>query len=305
MRWVYSRTISLASAALIATSALAAPARETRKPTDYNEWNIPKDLYVPGDPFLLTKDNMMSGRRINFVSCPILMDSDPTPLWFTDYEGKRYFLRAQQNTTADVHHPQLGHRILVEGIVSNDKPIAGGIVLNPLRISVMRELDSNCKTKLPARPGYKVDFAKRPPGPGTSGRSRETVNTTYYAAGLDTPNYVPKPVKRERREFLVQYDFDNHLTWEYRNVTNAIEFAKNLRASKISIVGEEGPVLLSNGQVLHEQAGISKTRAEKVAAIFADYGLKNNVAVSWETAADAPNGLSDFLRRVVKIVVEP
>ena len=289
---------------LLGQPLLAAPPKDPRKPTDYNEWNIPKDLYVTGDPFELSAANMADGKRLNFVACPILMDSDPTPLWFADYDGKRYFLRAQQNTTADVPSPEHGHRVLVEGVISDEDPVGGGIVLNPLKLSVMRELDTTCNVMLPARPGYAVAFAKRPPGPGTSGRSRETINTTYASAGLDSPDYVPKPVKRERREFVIPYNFDSHVNWRYREIKEAIEFARNLRASSIEIIGQESAVLLTNGEIIREQPGLGEIRARKVADLFADYTLKD-VKVSSVVDSRKPDGRSDFLGRIVRIVVTP
>jgi hypothetical protein len=44
----------------------------------------------------------------------------------------------------------LDHRVLVEGIVSDVPPICGGIVLEPVRLSAMPELDANCNSILPA-----------------------------------------------------------------------------------------------------------------------------------------------------------
>jgi hypothetical protein len=174
--------------------------------TLYSEYNIPKSIYVPGDPILLSDTNKNSGPRISFVACPVLRDSQPTPLWLARYDGELYFLRAQQNFSGDVHHPQLKHKVLVEGVISKEPRIGGGIVLTPLNISVMREIDDTCNEILPSE-GYTVTFAKRPPGPGNSGKNRESRNIAraQMRARLDAVTYTPDPAKAEQREFALRF----------------------------------------------------------------------------------------------------
>ena len=90
------------------------------------------------------------GERISFVSCPIVRDTRSVPCWLSEYGGNTYYLTIQSDVSAEVQPPMLGHEVLVEGIVSGTPPICGGIVLEPVRLSVMPEfmLDYNIKSHL-------------------------------------------------------------------------------------------------------------------------------------------------------------
>lgn len=102
----------------------------------------------------------------NFVACPIVRDTDTVPCWLAQYEGQTYFLTIQTDVSSPVNPPWLGHKVLVEGTVSNEPNICGGIVLKPVTLSVMHELDGSCNTILPAEERYNLPFEPpRPPGP--------------------------------------------------------------------------------------------------------------------------------------------
>ncbi|HET8695955.1 MAG TPA: hypothetical protein VFO94_00630, partial [Gammaproteobacteria bacterium] len=105
------------------------------------------------------------GERLNFVSCPIVRDTRSVPCWLTEYQGELYYLTIQSDVSAEVQPPMLGHQVLVEGVVSDKPRICGGVVLEPVRLSVMPERDANCNTLLPADERYTIDFNPRPPGP--------------------------------------------------------------------------------------------------------------------------------------------
>ena len=106
--------------------------------------------------------------RRNFVSCPIVRDTPSVPCWLAEYDGELYFLTLQTDVSAPVTPPWLGHRVLVEGTVARDRPrICGGVVLEPVVLSVLPELDASCNTPvLPAEERYNLTFEPpRPPGP--------------------------------------------------------------------------------------------------------------------------------------------
>ena len=104
--------------------------------------------------------------RANFVSCPIVRDTASVPCWLSEYDGELYYLTIQSDVTSPVTPPWLGHRVLVEGTVSAEPRICGGIVLKPVHLSVMPEPDASCNTMLPAEERYNLTFEPpRPPGP--------------------------------------------------------------------------------------------------------------------------------------------
>src|SRR5688572_33003323 len=94
-------------------------------------------------------------QRTNFVSCPIVRGTASVPCWLAEYEGELYFLTLQTDVSAPVTPPWLGHRVLVEGTVSDEPRICGGRVLKPLQLSVL-ERDASCNTALPAEERYNL-----------------------------------------------------------------------------------------------------------------------------------------------------
>src|SRR5581483_7358256 len=71
-------------------------------------------------------------QRKNFASCPIVQDTKTVPCWLSEYKGELYYLGIQTDISADFHPPYLGHKVLVEGVISNEPRICGGIVLKPV-----------------------------------------------------------------------------------------------------------------------------------------------------------------------------
>ena len=90
------------------------------------------------------------GQQRNFVACPIVRDTKTVPCFLAEYEGETYYLGIQQDITSDFHPPQLKHQVLVEGRVAAGPRVCGGIPLQPLSISVLKEVNLACNTLLPA-----------------------------------------------------------------------------------------------------------------------------------------------------------
>ena len=103
--------------------------------------------------------------HMNFVACPILQDTATVPCWLADYEGQRYYLTIQVDASGPLYPPFLGHRALIEGVISDEPSICGGKVLKPVKISVLPDLDPSCNVMLPDDGRYTVPFAPRGPGP--------------------------------------------------------------------------------------------------------------------------------------------
>jgi hypothetical protein len=232
----------------------------------------------------------------NFVSCPIVRDTSTVPCWLSEYEGELYYLGIQTDISAEFHPPYLGHKVVVEGRVSNQPRICGGIVLEPVKISVVPELDKNCDTILPVDDRYQVDFSPRPPGP-SGGR-------------LAFQNAAPPPQTAQPlegpREFTIDYSFDGKV--EGRNASDLsaiLRYAETIGATRIKIVGHEGGVLLSSGTLLQEKAGMAQARAEEAASLLKGGGLAAlSFEVSWEPTA-AADGVDDWAARRTEVTVLP
>jgi hypothetical protein len=235
---------------------------------------------------------------LNFVSCPVVRDTASVPCWLAEYEGETYFLTLQTDVSAPVTPPWLGHRVLVEGTVSNEPNICGGKVLKPVRLSVL-ERDASCNTMLPAEERYNLTFEPpRPPGPSLGRLAFDNAPPAAAAA---------PPVARTTRDFVVSYPFDGLVGFSHAGpLGEVLRFARTVNAREIDIVGHRGAVRLSNGQMLVEDATIGKKRAEQVAMLLQGAGLKEPIyKVEWRAEAAPVTGVDDHLSRRVTITVRP
>lgn len=235
----------------------------------------------------LAAEDLPAERR-NFVSCPIVRDTASVPCWLSEYDGELYFLTLQTDVSAPVTPPWLGHRVLVEGVVAADRPrICGGVVLEPVVLSVLPELDASCNTMLPAEERYNLSFEPpRPPGPS--------------AGRLAFAGATPAPPAEPARAFTLRYDFDGLIVFRHAGELTAIfDAAKARGARRVTIMGHRGSVLLSNGTTLVEQPAIARRRAEQVAELLRGAGLTDvEYVVRWDDAPGAADGDDAALRRV-------
>jgi hypothetical protein len=239
-----------------------------------------------------------AGDPLNFVSCPIVRDTSSVPCWLAEYEGELYFLTIQSDVSAPVTPPWLGHRVLVEGVISAEPRICGGVVLKPVHLSVLPERDASCNVMLPAESKYDLTFEPpRPPGP-SAGR------LAFDAAAGAPPSRAPVSVPRE---FVIPYDFDGMVGFSHARVlTDVLDYARAVNAGEIEITGYRGAVRLSNGQTMMEDAAIGKRRAEQVAMLLRGANLmKPTYAVRWQDDTARATGTDDYLTRRVVVTVRP
>jgi hypothetical protein len=237
-------------------------------------------------------------QRKNFVSCPIVRDTASVPCWLAEYEGEMYFLTLQTDVSAPVTPPWLGHRVLVEGTVSSEPRICGGIVLKPVHLSVLAERDASCSTMLPAEERYNLTFEPpRPPGPS---KGRLAFDST-------PPAGPPAPASPSTKEFVIPYDFDRLVGFSHAGrLSEILSFARETNARDIEIVGHRGAVLLSNGRTMVEEPTIGKQRAEQVSMLLQGANLKEpSYTVRWLDEPAKATGVDDYLSRRVVVTVRP
>jgi hypothetical protein len=231
----------------------------------------------------------------NFVACPIVRDTSSVPCWLAEYQGETYFLTIQTDVSAPVTPPWLGHQVLVEGVVSDEPRICGGIVLKPVALSVMQELDGACNTILPAEERYNLSFEPpRPPGP-SQGR-----------LAFGDPATKPAPASTARpRTFDLQYEFDGLVMFRHAQpLQQILEFARQSAATSLTITGYRSASLLTNGHVLLEHETIGRRRAEQIAELLKGAGLSDvKYEVRWKDVAKQANGVEDASRRRAEVVV--
>jgi hypothetical protein len=234
----------------------------------------------------------------NFVACPIVRDTASVPCWLAEYDGELYFLTLQADVSAPVNPPWQGHRVLVEGRRKEGPRICGGIVLEPVRLSVIPERDASCNTVLPAEDRFNLTFEPpRPPGPSGG---RLAFNTLPMPVAL-------AEVKREARDYTLPYDFNGMVSFKHPfQLAPLLEVARAMPASRVEITGHRGAALLSDGTVLQERPDIARRRAEQVAELLRGAGLTApTYEVHWVDEAATPDGVEDFHQRRVDITIRP
>ena len=254
----------------------------------------------------------------NFIACPIVQDTDTVPCWLAEYRGERYFLGIQTDS-GGWSPPWLGHRVLVEGKLAGGPRICGGIPLtavspdsipssgsvegrplpDPPRISVMRELDASCHTLLPADPRYHI-LGRRGPGPNTAASAFRRFPPPPAAPQV-TPPYRP-------RTFTLTYDFDSELPVRSQiEALKAVQYAQAVRARQLSIIGDRGAALLSDGTVVRELPAIGRLRAQHLARMVVKLGLpvSTRLTTQWSEETGPADGVTDAARRRASLIVTP
>ena len=240
--------------------------------------------------------------RRSFVSCPIVRDTASVPCWLSQYAGETYFLVLQTDVSSPVTPPWLGHRVLVEGQVSNEPRICGGVVLKSVHLSVLPALDSSCNQVLPAEERYNLTFEPpRPPGPSKGRLAFDN------SAGPRTPASVA--VSDAPKQFVIPYDFDGLVGFNHpRYLRPVLDYALAARSIRIEVVGYRGAALLSDGSTMTEEDGIGRRRAEQVAMLLKSTELQSpdiQFSVRWQDAPSAVDGEDDYKTRQVLVTVYP
>ena len=234
----------------------------------------------------------------NFVSCPIVRDTPTVPCWLAEYGGELYYLGIQTDVSAEFHPPLLGHKVLVEGTVKDGPRICGGIVLEPIKISPLAELDGTCNTILPAEEQYTVPFAPRPPGPSGGRLAFDGTPGTTRAA---------PPALTGPQEFVLYYDFDMLAGGRHAGVLGRIyDYASSLHEPKIAVSCQRGATLLSDGNLLTEREELPQLRTREIAKLLHGAGLAADSIHAESTPGLAPaKGDADWQQRRCVVRVAP
>ena len=149
---------------------------------------------------------------------------------------------------------------------------------------------------LPAEERYNLTFEPpRPPGP-SRGVSPSTTRTP--AAPPRCRHCIDQGVRHSVR-------FDGW--WASATpvaLSQILNFAREVNAREIEIVGHRGAVLLSNGQTMVEEPTIGKQRAEQVSMLLQGANLKEpSYKVRWLDEPAKATGVDDYLSRRVVVTV--
>ncbi len=239
--------------------------------------------------------NQTRPRHVSFVACPVYRNTT-RQCWLARNDGKMYFIDPGTG-----YRPQLGFRVLVEGQVSEAPDVCGGIVLNPVHVSVLPTIDKSCETILPAS-----GFAPPPPNnnygyfphPGDAPLSP-------YIPGEAMP--VPVPPYEDRR-YSVFFSFNRAFLPEGYSeviVEQAAVYAIASHARRVTVIGHAASTLLTNGHTMVESRTIAEERARLVAGALVDLGVPaDTIETKWKSDPAPGNGADDADRRQASIEIE-
>lgn len=232
-------------------------------------------------------------QALSFVACPVYRDTDAgvkSGCWLAadPASGQRYDVGLGRTK------PQIGREVLVEGVVSAAPDVCGGVVLEPVHVSV---LETRCK-------GFIV------PAEGHPGRRfvlpREVMQPT------DVPRPRPPP-PYDSREFVIEFDMhSDFLAYQYSEVIleHVYQYILASRPKQVRITGYSvtAPIEVS-GRQLAEEPALAESRAQMVAEALRRLGVAPALLrVEWnnapQPAAGAPAGLEEASKRRVSIFVQ-
>jgi outer membrane protein OmpA-like peptidoglycan-associated protein len=234
------------------------------------------------------------GDLVTLVACPIFRDTNQgakSGCWLADDHatGVRY------DITLSLAKADWNHEALVEGRISHEKDVCGGIVLTPVRVSI---LPGNCTPRLLPAEGMEGHRYKSP--------------TTNLA-----PIFIPRPAPAgpyTTRDFTLLFDFDQtFLIYQYDDywLDQAVTWAKNALPQKIIVTGYAAthPAIVS-GRSLREEDGIARARAEEVTTALVRMGLpQERIVTQWQDDVPAvpelSSGLPESSKRRVTITMQP
>lgn len=210
------------------------------------------------------------GEHLAFVACPIVRDT-AHPCWLAEYRGELYYLGPQGGSSSPFIAPQLRHRALVEGRLTDAPRICGGRVLEQVTASVLPEVDDRCNTILPADGYPDPPTIERGPAPTHRDNTRRRPRPPIE----DPPQpFVP-------REYQVQFTFDveeafsgNPFHPGVRPIQSAARYALALgQDARVRITGHRARVRLSDGSELLERPDIAQRRARYIAETLRGLGV--------------------------------
>lgn len=232
---------------------------------------------------------------VRFISCPIYRDVDAgrkSGCWLADERetGRRFDIGNAPTK------PDWNKEVLVEGRVSSETDSCGGIILEPVRVSV---LPGACtRQMLPAEHYKGRAFVLPPRNVRPISEARPAPETPFTA-----------------KSFYVLFDFnEDFIVYQLSDylLDQAITYIRAVKPKKIVVTGYAAttPAVVS-GRSIAETPEIAKVRAQLITEALVRVGVDPKIIeTSWKTRAgvvDAPgaDGLAETSRRRVEIRVIP
>jgi outer membrane protein OmpA-like peptidoglycan-associated protein len=230
----------------------------------------------------------------SFVTCPVYRDTDmgrKSGCWLADDSATA----TRYDVTWAPIKPQVGKPLLVEGVVTSEADTCGGVVLKPVRVSV---LPGSCaRTIVPPE-----SFPGRPsPPPG------EVLKPASEPQTLPPPPY-------DKREFQIYFEFGrDFLIYQHAEVVleKVQLYVQASQARSVLVQGfSASDLVVRSGRYLTEPIAVAKARASIVALALHRLGVPDSILTTeWHgspSTTDLEGGkLPESSKRRVTITVTP
>ena len=235
-------------------------------------------------------------QEVRFVSCPIYRDADAgkkSGCWLADdrEDGRRF------DVSPSPTKPDWNFAVLVEGRPAPDQAdVCGGVVLDPVRVSVLEEPCTRAMLPAEGFPGRRFVLPAR------------NIRPLYEAR---------KPFAQPFRErtFSIPFAFGrSFITYQLSDylIDEAVAYALASHAARVEVTGYAAttPAVVS-GRTLAEPLQVAQDRAEAAAKWLTGLGVPaDRLHLSWRgdadiTAMPGADGLLEPSRRRVEIRVTP
>ncbi len=239
---------------------------------------------------------------LNFVACPVAQDTGERSdvCFFVRHEGVRYGV----SSPPDWGNPQLGHKLLVEGSVSDEGRECGGVEIEG-RASVLPELSPECDEIAPATPEILALELGRRPGITEDERAMILADPSS-SLQIRRLRALPVPEVALGRTETIYFPFERDRA-SGPDAMVMLELARLAEATpgaEIAVRAFQGATLLDNGQVLAEREDMARQRGEKIVGILEGLGAPEG-SIDLEVVSDfaPPTGKADWQGRRAELRV--
>jgi outer membrane protein OmpA-like peptidoglycan-associated protein len=232
-------------------------------------------------------------KPVSFIACPVYRDTNQgrkSGCWLADdhESGLRYDIGGGRAK------PQIGHEVLVEGVVASSPDVCGGTVLAPVFTAV---LETRCPSVMLPPENY-------------SGRAFQ-VSAKSVLPPMDVERPLPPP-PYQSQQWVIQFNFQSDfLLYQYSEVIldAAARYITASGAKRIEVTGFAATKSIQvSGRTLSESSTLAKSRAESVAEALRRLGVDPRLMrVSWRgdpKPIASGDGLDEPSKRRVTIRAE-
>ena len=241
-------------------------------------------------------------QHLSFVTCPVAQDTGERSdvCFFVRHGGVRYGVPSPP----DWGNPQLGHKLLVEGVVSDGPQECAGVRIEG-RASVMPELSRECNEIAPATP--EILALKLGQRPDITDEQRAQI-LADPASSLQIVRLralpVPNVVLGQTETIYFPFERDRASGPDAMVLLEIARLAKATPGARISVRAFRGATLLDNGEILAERDDMARLRGEKVAGILTGLGApEGSIDLKIVAAAAKPTGVADWQSRRTELRV--